>query len=266
MPTDAYFLSFQSGYKEAPLLVHFPGLDETGKPLIALQTASFQADFNVRSLVIPPDDLDDWDTLAARAIALVKNELMQMPAHLPVYLCGESFGGCLALKVLLAAPALFDRIVLVNSASSLRRVPWLNLGIQLFPLVPAPLYNVLKRFSPVFFLASPRRLSPAACEGLMEPMRSAPKKTLLRRLLLMREFSIDESQLSKISHPVLLVGSRKDRILPSVREAYRLSKIFPRSQVVVLHHGGHACLVETGVNLYDIMRSHRFMSSTRGKS
>ncbi len=64
-PTNAYFLSFQTGYLDAPLLVYLPGLDETGKDLISLQTASFEEDFNVRALVIPSDDLDDWDLLAA---------------------------------------------------------------------------------------------------------------------------------------------------------------------------------------------------------
>lgn len=266
MPTDAYFLSFQQGYKEAPLLVYLPGLDETGKALIALQTASFQQDFNVRSLVIPPDDLDDWDRLAASAIALIKNELTRLPAHLPVYLCGESFGGCLALKVLLAAHELFDRVVLVNPASSLRRVPWLNLGIQLFPLVPEPLYDLSKAFSPIVFLAPPSRLSTEAYEGLMESMRSAPKETLLRRLSLMREFSIDESLLRKITCPVLLIGSQEDRILPSVDEVYRLSKILPRAQVVTLPHCGHACLVEDGINLDEIMRSHSFIAPLKASA
>ncbi len=259
-PTDAYFASFQSGYIEAPLLIFFPGLDETGKALISLQTASFQQDFNVRSLVIPSDDLDDWDSLAITAIILIRQELAKMPRHLPIYLCAESFGGCLALKVLSAIPDLFDRVVLVNSASSLHRVPWLNLGVQLFPLLPAPLYDFAQNFSAVSFLASPSRLSSHAYEALLASTRSAPKRTLQRRLALMREFSVSESQLRQVRCPVLLVGAEADRILPSVDEAYRLAKIFPQSQVVRLPHAGHACLVEDGINLDEIMRSHRFIS------
>ena len=262
-PTDAYFLSFQKGYKEAPLLVYLPGLDETGADLISLQTASFQQDFNVRSLVIPPDDLDDWDELAASAIALTQHELAAMPDRLPVYLCGESFGGCLALKVLSIEADLFDRIVLVNPASSFRRVPWLNLGSQLFPLVPEFFYELSEKFAIVDFLAPPERLSPAAKRSLLASTRAAPKETLQRRLDLMREFLVDDAALRKIRCPVLLIGAQADRILPSVQEAHRLAKIFPHVQVVTLPHSGHACLVETGVNLDEIMRSRDFVSPAR---
>lgn len=262
-PTDSYFISGQSDYIEAPLLIFFPGLDETGEALISLQTASFQSDFNVRSLVIPSEDLDDWDSLAVTAIALIQQELAKMPCHLPIYLCAESFGGCLALKVLSAIPDLFDRVVLVNSASSLHRVPWLNLGVQLFPLLPQSLYDLSQRFSAVSFLASSDRLSAPAYEALLASTRSAPKRTLQRRLALMREFSINESQLRQVSCPVLLVGAEADRILPSVAEAYRLSKIFPQSQVVRLPDAGHACLVEDGIDLDKIMRLHRFIPPLR---
>ena len=174
-PTNAYFLSFQTGYLDAPLLVYLPGLDETGKDLISLQTASFEEDFNVRALVIPSDDLDDWDLLAAVTIALVKDELTRTPKHVPVYLCGESFGGCLALKVLEKSPELFERVILSNPASSFHRVWWLNLGATLFPLLPSFLYELSASVPVVSFLAPPDRISEAARQGLLESTRSAPK-------------------------------------------------------------------------------------------
>ncbi|MGB3768893.1 MAG: alpha/beta hydrolase, partial [Phormidesmis sp.] len=59
--------------------------------------------------------------------------------------------------------------------------------------------------------------------------------------------------------PVLLVGSAGDRILPSVAEARRLSRIFPSAQMVTLPYSGHACLAERDVNLDEIMRSHHLM-------
>ena len=259
-PTNTYLLNFQSGYINAPLLIYLPGLDETGKSLISLQTASFEKDFNVRSLVIPPDDLDDWDLLADATIALVKDELAKLPESLPVYLCGESFGGCLALKVLLRADHLFERAVLVNPASSFHRVPWLTLGSSLFWLVPAPLYEFSSSLPVVSFLAPPDRISSAARQGLLESTRSAPKKTLQRRLALMRDFSVDEAKLRQVDIPVLLVGAGADRILPSVEEVHRLARIFVRSQVVILPHSGHACLVEKGVNLDEIMHAHSFIT------
>lgn len=256
--TNSYFLSFQQGYRDAPLLVYLPGLDETGSDLISLQTASFENDFNVRSLVIPADDLDDWDKLTAATIALTKAELRKLPEQMPVYLCAESFGGCLALKILQEDQTLFDRVVLVNPASSFHRVPWLNLGSWLFRLVPEPFYKFSTNFS-LPFLAETHRLSAEARRALLNSTRSAPKTTLQRRLTMMSSFSIDEAQLRRLNRPVLLIGSRADRILPSVDEVKRLAQIFPQARVVILPHSGHACLIENGMNLEKMMRAENFV-------
>ena len=75
----------------------------------------------------------------------------------------------------------------------------------------------------------------------------------------MRDFKVDESQLQQINQPVLLIGSQKDRILPSVAEVKRLAKIFPHSEVVTLPDSGHACLIETGINLDEIMKNNNFV-------
>lgn len=81
---------------------------------------------------------------------------------------------------------------------------------------------------------------------------------------MMRQFNIDEMQLHQLNQPVLLIGSKQDRLLPSVAEVQRLARILPNTQVVTLPHSGHACLVEEGVNLYDIMRSQNFLDSLYG--
>lgn len=44
----------------------------------------------------------------------------------------------------------------------------------------------------------------------------------------------------------------------------RLARILPNTQVVTLPHSGHACLVEEGVNLYEIMQSENFLDSMYG--
>ena len=250
---NAYFFSPQPSKPDRPLLIFLPGLDETGKEMIRLQTRSLDA-FDVRSFIIPPDDLDDWDSLAQTAIALTKAELALVPRKL-VYLCGESFGGSLALKVILKAPDLFNRIILVNPASSFHRVPWLDLGSLLFPLTPDFFYN----FSAILslpFLAPLNRLSPEARVALENSAKSAPKHTAQKRIAMMRNFKVDESRLQQINQPVLLIGSEKDRILPSVAEVKRLAKIFPHREIVTLPHSGHACLIETDINLYEIMKAH----------
>ena len=255
--SNPYFFIPRESDPSQPLFIFLPGMDESGKELMSLQTADLEPAFDVRCFVIPPDDLTTWDDLAEKVIALTQAELEKVPRQ-SVYLCSESFGGCIALKVLLKAPQLFNRIIFVNSASSFHRVPWLNWGSLLFPWVPDFFYEI-SSFTALPMLAPLNRLSPAALQSLGKAVNSAPKKTANQRLSLLREFMFDEKQLSQITQPVLLIGSQDDRLLPSVSEAQHLAKFFPHAQVVTLPHSGHACLVEEDVNLLEIMQSENFL-------
>lgn len=102
-------------------------------------------------------------------------------------------------------------------------------------------------------------MTPAAHQTLLESVRSVPLKTSIQRLSMMRGFNLDENQLSQYTKPVLIIASKGDQLLPSVAEAKRLARIFPNAQVVTLPHSGHACLLETDVNLYEIMQSQNFL-------
>ena len=267
-----YFLTTQPSNPNYPLLVFLPGMDQTGKELMYIQTAGLEATFDVRCFVIPPDELTSWDEMTEQVATFTQIELEKVPRrHVrgasrrevacrqtsPVYLCGESFGGCLALKVLEKFPQLFTKIILINSASSFHRVPWLNLGSLLFPYTPKLFYKI-SSFLSLPFIANLSRISPAASQALSKSTSSAPKKTANQRLSLMREFEIDENKLSQITQPVLLIASRDDRLFPSQAEAQRLSNIFPNSEIITLPHSGHACLVERDINLYEILLSANF--------
>jgi len=245
--SNPYFFTPQPSNPDYPLFVFLPGMDETGKELMYIQTAGLETAFDVRCFVIPPDELSNWDQLAEQVIALTQVELEKTP-RLSVYLCGESFGGCIALKVALRVPYLFKRIILINPASSFHRVPWLDFGSLLFPWMPEFAYKI-SSFAALPFLAPLHRLEPAARQALLKAVHSAPKQTATQRLALMRDFDINETQLHQLTQPVLLIASEADRLLPSVAEVKRLAKILPQAQVVTLPDCGHACLVETDVNL-----------------
>ncbi len=62
----------------------------------------------------------------------LKQELSGCAPDRPVYILGESFGGVLALAVAALHPAVVDRLVLVNPASSYPQSIWPSLG----PLLP----------------------------------------------------------------------------------------------------------------------------------
>jgi pimeloyl-ACP methyl ester carboxylesterase len=251
-----YFLNPPKTNPDHPLFVFLPGMDESTK-LALLQIASVKTTFDVCSFVIQPDVMDSWDMLCERVVSLTTAALEMVPRK-SVYLCGESFGGCLALKVIVKAPKLFDRIILVNPASSFNRRPWIHWGSLLTRWLPERLYQMNSvLFLP--FLASVKRMTPAARQTLLESVRCVPLETSIQRLSLMREFDLDKEQLHQLTQPVLLIASKGDRLLPSVAEAKRLAEIFPNAQVVLLPHSGHACLLETDVNLYGIMQSENFV-------
>ncbi|MCC5603910.1 alpha/beta fold hydrolase [Nostoc favosum] len=165
-----------------------------------------------------------------KVVSLTKIELEKVPRS-PVYHCGESFGGCLALKILEKFPQLFTKIILINSASSFHRVPCLNLDSLLFPYIPQFFYKI-SSFLSLPFLANLSQISPPASQGLSKSTSCAPKETTNQRLSLMRKFDIDENKLSQITQPVLLIASRDDRLLPSEAEAKHLNNIFPNSQTI----------------------------------
>ncbi|BBD60697.1 hypothetical protein NIES2109_34960 [Nostoc sp. HK-01] len=261
-----YFLTTQPSNSSYPIFVFLPGMDETGKELMYIQTAGLEAAFNVRCFVIPPDDLTSWDEMTKELVNLVEIELEKLLRRhevacreiSPVYLCGESFGCCLALKVLEKFPQLFTKIILINSASSFHRVSWLTLGSLLFPYTPNLFYKI-SSFISLPFLANLNRISPTAKQALLKSTTSAPKQTASQRLDLMKKFDIDEKKLSQITQPVLLIAGKNDRLLLSEAEVHRLGYIFLNSQIITLPHSGHACLVEKDVNLYQILLSANFI-------
>ncbi|GAC1471407.1 MAG: alpha/beta fold hydrolase [Chamaesiphon sp.] len=243
---------------DLPLFVFLPGLDGTGQ-LLRSQTAGLEKAFDVRCLAIPPDDLTSWEVLTDKVVELIETELGKQ-YHRSVYLCGESFGGCLAIKVALRAPHLFDRIVLVNPASSFNQQLCLRWGSQLTFWVPEFFYRI-GSVALLAFLACLGRIAPRDRQALLDAVRSVPQKTALWRVSLVRDFDVEETQLRTLTEPVLVIAGGDDRLLPSVAEAERLINCFPKAKMLVLPHSGHACLLEAEVNLYEIMKSQNFLES-----
>ncbi|MBR8834141.1 MAG: alpha/beta hydrolase [Stigonema ocellatum SAG 48.90 = DSM 106950] len=246
------FLTPKRLQPEYPLFVYLPGMDGTGQ-LLRSQTAGLEAAFDVRCLAIPREDLNSWDVLTNSVLDLIHAELKKSSQR-SVYLCGESFGGCLAQKVAIAAPHLFELIILINPASSFHLHPWLNWGSQLTYLAPSYLYDI-GALSVLPFLAALQRISRSDRQELLKTMRSVPPETVLWRLSLIREFEVNDSELRRLTQPALVLASACDRLLPSLAEARRLVKILPNAKMVILPYSGHACLLETDINLYDFVNN-----------
>ncbi len=241
---------------EYPLFVYLPGLDGTGE-LLRSQTAGLEVGFDVRCLAIPRQDLTTWDKLSNNVLDLINSEL-QRNSRRPVYLCGESFGGCLAMKVATQAPQLFKRIILINPASAFQLRPWLTWTSQLTYLVPQSFYE-LGTLGLLPFLASLPRIPRHLRHELLKTMRSVPPATVTWRLSLLKEFNLTEAELRQLTPAVLLIAGAGDRLLPSVQEAKRLVNILPNTQLAVLPESGHACLLEHNINLYKILLDQNFV-------
>src|SRR5512140_1223014 len=93
-----------------PLFIYLPGMDGTGE-LLHRQLQALSQAFDIRCLVIPKGDRSDWDTLADQVVGLIHEERCRTRfapwRSRPIYLCGESFGGCLALWIAQKDPSMF---------------------------------------------------------------------------------------------------------------------------------------------------------------
>ncbi|WP_427157129.1 hypothetical protein ACQFX9_17040 [Aliinostoc sp. HNIBRCY26] len=82
-----YFLTPQSSQPNYPLFVFLPGMDETGKELMYIQTAGLEAAFDVRCFVIPADDLTSWDEMTDELASLIQMEIKKVPRTSILSMC-----------------------------------------------------------------------------------------------------------------------------------------------------------------------------------
>lgn len=253
-PVSAQSSSRNGSLRDRPRLVYLPGMDCTGK-LLHRQVKGLAEFFDIRCLSILPNDLSSWQILTQQAISVIQEELED---ETTLYLCGESFGGCLALKIALMAPWLLEKLILVNPASSLQQRPWLGWGGSLTQWMP----EFLQRGSALGllpFLANLGRIEYDDRRALLRAMQSLPQATVSWRLSLLINFDIDLKRLAQFTQPTLIIASASDRLLPSVDEAKRLVKSLPNAKQIILPISGHACLLETDIQLVKILEKQGFL-------
>jgi pimeloyl-ACP methyl ester carboxylesterase len=255
-----------------PLLVYCPGMDGTGR-LLDRQAKYLQHYFNIRCLSYPYETGETWESLSIKAINLIQKELYSLsqpistslprfnasPVNQPsVYLLGESFGGCLALKTLNKAPWLFKKVILVNSASAFRLRNWLNLGGMITRWLPDFLHQG-SCLGLLPFLASLGRLNVNDRRALLQAMRSLPAAAVSDRISLLNEFNLNPHSLKYLPQSFLILASKSDRLLPSLEEGQQLKTLLPNAELVVLPESGHACLLEKELNLTKILKEKHFL-------
>ncbi len=238
-----------------PLFLFLPGMDGTGE-LLRPQLSGLRRFFDIHCLSLPPDDVTGWDGLLEQLAHWISREKQQSPSR-PIYLCGESFGGCLALQLAALFPQLCHRLILINPASSAIRHPWMEWGASITRWLPDSVYR-LSTLGLLPLLIAPERVSLSNRQALLSAMQSVSPLSAAWRISLLSKFVLEKLPLERILQPVLLLASGADRLLPSVAEAGRLVRYLPNSQKVLLPESGHACLLETEIRLGSILRAHDF--------
>jgi pimeloyl-ACP methyl ester carboxylesterase len=259
----SHFLPPQNPQPHAPLLIYLPGMDGTGQ-LLRHQIPLLEQSFDIRRLSIPVDDLTDWDGLATRIAFLIQTELGTEIPRRALYLCGESFGGCLALKLAVMMPELCDRLILVNPASAFRRQLWLRSIASFKALLPANLYP-LSCIALLPFLANLNRIEAQDRDLLLRVMQSIQFKSAMWRVSLLDQFEVTIQQLQQLKQPTLVITSGNDRLLPSEIEGKFLAQQIPRSALHIIPEGGHAVLLERDVILHEILSMHGFLEQKNEK-
>lgn len=262
MPQEIALLTPISPTPYRPLLIYLPGMDGAGT-LFHRQIPSLSPQFDIRCLSIPPSDLSDWEPLAESAIALIQETLDPDPKR-KVYLCGESFGGCLALKITERIPELADFLILSNPATAVARQSLLGLSAGITAYLPDWFYQTSTwGFLPL--LTSLSRTDASDRARLLKAMQSLHPSAVSCRLSMLHRFQFNADRLQSQSIKILIVASGSDRLMPSLAEAQRLQERLPQVQVRCLPDSGHACLLERDVELARILEEYDLLPTYRQK-
>jgi pimeloyl-ACP methyl ester carboxylesterase len=240
--------------RQRPTLIYLPGLDGTGK-LFYRQYPDLAHHFNLLALRFSPTPLPPtWKTIAKILHQLIHKSNVAPP----LYLCGESFGGCLALVYSCQYPQDVAKLILINPATAFHRRPWLQWGIPFHHWLPTPFQN-LTTLTGLPFLAAMDRLELDDRQQLLKAMRSIPPAIVAERLTLLQNFSKEQINPSQIQAPSLILASQRDLLLPSVEEAQRIKAQIADAKIHLLPNSGHACLLEKELSLGQILKTAQWL-------
>ncbi|MCL7024036.1 hypothetical protein MKW94_021561 [Papaver nudicaule] len=259
--------------KDSPVLLFLPGLDGTGWGLI-LHHKSLGKVFEVRCLHIPVNDRTPLEGLLEIIENAVRLEHASFP-NTPIYLIGESVGGCLALAVAARNPTIDLVLILSNPATSFDKSA-LQLLLPVVEALPDSLPISFPNFLSIL-MGNPVKILTANIENELFPAQTLekmlgnlyallprlsgledimPKKTLVWKLKLLKSAAaFANSRLHAIKAEVLVLASGKDNLLPSGDEAQRLWSSLENCKVRYFKDNGHTLLLEDGLNMLSFIKA-----------
>ncbi|GMI94544.1 phytyl ester synthase 1 [Hibiscus trionum] len=259
--------------KDSPLLLFLPGLDGVGMGLI-LHHKPLGKVFEVQCLHIPVQDRTPFEGLAKLVEETVRLEHASRPKS-PIYLVGDSIGGCLALAVAARNPSVDLVIILVNPATSFGSSQQ-HKSLPILEALPDGLHVRTIPFLLSLMIGEPLKMAKVGVEPRLLPTEKfekicsnltallpffsglpeiLPKETLVWKMKLLKSASAyTNSRLHAVKAEVLVLASDKDHLFPSQQEAFRLKKLLPDCTVRIFKGNGHVLLLEECISLLTIIK------------
>ncbi|XP_030512213.2 phytyl ester synthase 2, chloroplastic-like [Rhodamnia argentea] len=271
-----------SRLEKSPLLLYLPGIDGTGAGLTS-QYKKLGKVFDIWCLHIPVMDRTSFLGLVKLVERTVKAETYRFPNR-PIYLVGESLGGCLALAVSARNPDIDLLLILANPAWSFEKSPIQPL-LPLLELMPEQL-QLSYPFILSLMAGDPSKTFKASTEKGLPPQQTVgelsmdlltmtycipvladilPKETLLWKLQMLKSASAyTNSRIHAVRAETLLLTSGRDQLLTSQAKGARLDDALQRSNLRKFDGCGHFLFLENDFDLVTIIKGTSFYR--RGKS
>ncbi|KAK9108567.1 hypothetical protein Syun_024578 [Stephania yunnanensis] len=248
-------------WESSPLLLYLPGLDGVGLGLVSHHQRLGKF-FDIWCLHIPVADRTPFKDLVLLVENTIKLEYSHSP-NSPIYLIGESLGGCLALAVAARNPDIDLMLILANpgkvfSFDTVRVVAFIGDPLRMMmasmekelPLEEA-VGDLLKNLASIF-------------NSLPVLPDILPKESILWKLQMLKSASSHaNSRLHAVKAETLVLASGKDKLLPSKEEAERLYDRLTSCQIRHFNESGHTLFMEDGVDLVTIIRGAGFYRRRR---
>ncbi|KAL8521233.1 hypothetical protein ACS0TY_011682 [Phlomoides rotata] len=257
--------------KNSPLLLYLPGIDGFGMGMMLHHKAMGKV-FEVRCMHIPVHDRTPYEGLVKFVENVVRDEHALCP-NKPIYLVGDSFGGCIALSVAASNPTIDVVLILVNPATSFDRskLPHLIPLLEAFPqelqvlltyILVANFGDPIKMTNGKKIINSPTKLIEklihhlsASITGISSALGDDHKQSLMWKLKLLKSgAAYANSHIHAVKCEALILASGNDSMLPSTNEAERLTNLIKKSKVRVFKNNGHTLLLEDGINLLTVIK------------
>ncbi|AES80653.2 esterase/lipase/thioesterase family protein [Medicago truncatula] len=246
-------------------------IDGVGLGLISHQNKLGRI-FDLWCLHIPVSDRTPFTDLVKLVEKTVRSEYERSPNR-PIYLVGESLGGCLALTVTARNHDIDLVLILANPATSYSGSQ-MQLLTPLLDALPDSLSPALPNIHSLTAGGPLRIVLDSTVKGL--PLLNAaretievrgfyyfliiysyilPKETLLWKLKMLKSASVyANSRLYAIKAQTLILCIGNDQLLPSRQEGERLHQLLPNCELRKFDVSGHFLFLEDSIDLVMVIK------------